>query len=169
MTTANVFQEHTTTFNEHRITRFAGTAMGLTTLVWAVLLSGNAGDLGQVALPWQIAVHALSLLPALAVYIYCRRLAHKTSAAGLMCIVAVAFFLVDVALGFNYSPYFGTAVIVWGASARRPFLAGTGVLAVGAAIVARFHHSLDYLAVAGAGLIVLAIALAKRPKKGVSR
>lgn len=138
--------------------------MGLTTLVWAVLLSGNVGDLGQVALPWQIAVHALTLLSALAVYIYCRRLAHRTSAAGLMCFVAVAFFFADVGLGFNYSPYFGIAVIAWGASARRPFLVGAGVLAIGAAIVARLDHSLDYIAVAGAGLIILAIALAIRPK-----
>ncbi|SDW70068.1 hypothetical protein SAMN04487912_104137 [Arthrobacter sp. cf158] len=163
MTTVNVHREHATAFNEHRISRFAGTVMALATFAWAVLLSGAMGDLGQVPLPWQIAVHGLSLLSALTVYVYSRQLAHRTSAAGLMCFVAVGFFFADLALGFNYSPYFGIAVIAWAASARRPLLAGTGVLAVGAAIVARFHTSLDYLAVAGAGLIILAIALATRP------
>ncbi|WP_017200071.1 hypothetical protein [Arthrobacter sp. M2012083] len=169
MTTANVLRDHTTAFNEHRITRFAGTAMGLTTLVWAVLLSGSVGDPGQVSLPWHVAVHALSLLSALAVYIYCRQVAHRTIAAGLMCFVAVAFFFADVARGFNYSPYFGIAVIVWGASSRRPFLAGAGVLAFAASNVVRFgqswgfDHSLSAVVVAASGMIILATALATRP------
>ncbi|MFJ6537672.1 hypothetical protein ACIQH5_15740 [Paenarthrobacter sp. NPDC091711] len=163
MTTSNVLGEHTTAFNEQRVARFVGTIMGLTTLLWAFLLSGAVGDLGQAPLPWQIAVHALSLLSALAVYVYCRQLAHRTSAAGLMCFVAVAFFLADVSLGFQYSPYFGVALMAWAASTRRPLLAGAGVLAMGAAILARFEGGLDAVVISASGVIILATALAIRP------
>lgn len=64
----------------------------------------------------------------------------------------------------TYSPFFGIALIAWAASARRPFLAGTGVLAVGAAVVARYEHSLAVVVIAVSGVIILATALAVRPK-----
>jgi hypothetical protein len=38
-----------------------------------------------------------------------------------------------------------------------------GVLAVGAAIFARFEHSLDAVGIAASGVIILATALALRP------
>ncbi len=165
MTTAATFQgNNASAVNEQRIARFAGTVIGLTTLLWAFLLSGAVGEHVLVSGPWHVPVHALSLLSALAVYVYCRRLGYRTSAAGLLCFAAVAFFFADVALGLQYSPFFGVAVIAWGASSRRPILAGTGVLAIGAAIVARFYPSLDAVVVTATGLIVLAAALAVRPK-----
>jgi hypothetical protein len=165
MTAAATFQvSKANNVNEQRVARFAAMITGLFTILWALLLSDFMGEYVLALGLWQIATHGLSLLSALIVYLYCRHLNYRTSAAGLLCFVAVAFFFADVAMGFNYSPFFGVALIAWAASARRPFLAGAGVLAVGAAILARFHPSLDYLAVTGAGLIILAIAPAKRPK-----
>ncbi|MCP1411006.1 hypothetical protein [Paenarthrobacter sp. A20] len=43
-------------------------------------------------------------------------------------------------------------------------LAGTGVLAIGAAIVARVEHEFGVIAIGGAGVMILAAALAMRPK-----
>ncbi len=164
MTTVKVFQTHNMAFKEQRISRFAATVIGLTTLLWAVLLSGTANEHVLTPGPWHALPHALSLLSALAVYVYCRRLGHRTSAAGLLCFTAVAFFFADFALGIQYSPFFGVALIACGASARRPFLAGTGVLAIGAAIVVRVEHEFGVIAIAGSGVMMLATALAMRPK-----
>ncbi|MET4539340.1 hypothetical protein ABIE37_001112 [Arthrobacter bambusae] len=159
MTTATAFRSSATNnVNEQRVARFAGTTIGLFTVVWAFLLSGLLGENVLASEPWQLASHGLSLLSALAVYLYCRRLAHRTGASGLLCFAAVAFFVADVALGFLYSPFFGIALIAWAASARRPFLAATGVLALGAAVVARLGHELDAVVVAASGVIILAIA-----------
>ncbi len=159
MTTATAFQGNkANTVKEERIARFAGTVFGLSALLWAFLLTGEVGEYLLAAGPWLVASHGLSVLSALMVYFYCRRLAHRTSAAGLLCFVAVVFFFADVALGFQYSPFFGIAVMAWAASARRPLMAGVGVLAFGVAIIARFEHSLDAVVVAEAGVIVLAVA-----------
>ncbi len=157
MTTAATFRGNkASTVNEQRIARFAGTVIGLTTLLWAFLLSGAVGEYVMASGPWHVAVHALSLLSAVAVYLYCRHLNYRTSASGLLCFTAIAFFFADVALGLQYSPYFGVALIAWGASSRRPILAGTGVLAIGAAIVSRFEHELSAVVVGACGLIVAA-------------
>ncbi|UKA49423.1 hypothetical protein LFT48_18600 [Arthrobacter sp. FW305-123] len=165
MTTAATFQgnkpDHV---KEQRVARFAGVIIGVFTLLWAFLLLADVGGHILAAGPLQVATHGLSVVSALIVFFYCRALNYRTSAAGLLCFVAVAFYFADVALGFNYSPYFGVAVLAWGASARRPFLAGAGVLVLGAAIVARYEHSLAGVAVAGVGLIILVMALAIRPK-----
>ncbi|MCD4849608.1 hypothetical protein LN996_02155 [Arthrobacter sp. AK01] len=164
MTTAKVFQTHNMAFKGQRIASFAATVIGLSTLLWAVLLSGTVGGHVLTPGPWHALPHALSLLSALAVYLYCRHLNYRTSAAGLLCFTAIAFFFSDVALAFMYSPFFGVALIAWSASARRPILAGTGVLAIGAAIVARVEHESGVLAIAGSGVMILATALAMRPK-----
>ncbi|MGO4145042.1 hypothetical protein AB4Y77_08160 [Paenarthrobacter sp. YAF11_1] len=159
MTTATAFQRNTANnVNEQRVARFAGTIIGLFTVLWAVLLSRASGQNVLASGPWQVATHGLSLLSALIVYLYCRRLAHRTSASGLLCCAAVVSFFADVALGFQYSPFFGVALIAWSASARRPLLAGTGVLALGAAVVARLGHELDGVVIGACGVIILAIA-----------
>ncbi|WP_369745260.1 hypothetical protein [Paenarthrobacter sp. AMU7] len=159
MTTATAFRSSATnTVNEQRVARFAGTTIGLFTLFWAILLAGPPGQNVLASEPWQLASHGLSLLSALAVYLCCRRLAHRTSASGLLCFAAVAFFVADVALGFLYSPFFGIALIAWAASARRPFLAGSGVLALGAAVFARLEPGLDAVVIAASGVLILAIA-----------
>ncbi|MCT9870870.1 hypothetical protein [Paenarthrobacter aurescens] len=165
MATATVLEKHKeATLKEQRVARFAGVVTGLFTVLWAVLLSGAFGDYDAAPLPWTIAAHGRSLLSALIVYFYCRHVAHRTRAAGLLCFVAVAFFFADVGLSFQYSPYFGIALMAWGASARRPLLAGSGVLALGAAILARVEHESGVLAIAGSGVMILATALAMRPK-----
>ncbi|MFK0039826.1 hypothetical protein ACIQTW_08275 [Paenarthrobacter sp. NPDC090517] len=157
--------------NEQRIARFAGTVIGLFTLLWTFMLSGEVGEYVRPAGPWLVASHGLNLLSALIVYLYCRRLNHWTSAAGLLCFVAVAFFIADIALGFHYSAFFGISLIAWAASARRAFMAGAGVLACGAAIFARFEPSLAAVVIAVSGVIILATALALRraPETQVGR
>ncbi|MET3905380.1 hypothetical protein [Paenarthrobacter sp. 4246] len=160
MATATAFRSSATNnVNEQRVARFAGTSIGLFTLVWAFLLSALLGENVLASEPWHLASHGLSLLSALAVYLYCRRLAHRTGASGLMCFVAVAFFFADVALGFQYSPFFGASLLAWGASARRPLLAGAGVVAVAAAILIRCDPSWAGVAMVGCGAVILAAAL----------
>ncbi|WP_159732980.1 hypothetical protein [Arthrobacter sp. 9V] len=98
------------------------------------------------------------MVSALIVYLYCRRMNYRTSASGLLCFGAVGFFFADVAMGFNYSPFFGVALIAWAASARRPLLAGVGVLALGAALVSRFEHELSAVVVGACGVVTVAAA-----------
>ncbi|YCK82550.1 hypothetical protein M1D89_04740 [Arthrobacter sp. D3-18] len=164
MATATTFQGNkANNVNDERIARFAGTVFGLFTLLWAFLLSGEVGGYMLAAGPLSVASHGLSLLSALIVYLYYRKVVERNSAAGLLCFVAVAFFFADIALGFQYSPFFGIALVAWAASARRPLMAGAGVLAFGAAIFARFEHSLAAIVIAASGVIILAAALALRP------
>ena len=159
MSGATTFQgDKAQQINEQRVARFAGTIIGVFTFLWAFLISGLMGGNVLATVPWQVASHALSLISALIIYLYCLRFAHRTSASGLLCFAAVAFFFADVALGLQYSPFFGIALIAWAASARRPFLAGTGVLALGAAIFARFDHELGVVVVGACGAIIVAIA-----------
>ncbi|MGR0160350.1 hypothetical protein [Paenarthrobacter nitroguajacolicus] len=167
MTTAENCTAQAMAANEQRVAKFAGTVIGLFTLLWAFLLSGMVGEYLLMPGPWLVAWHVLSLLSALILYVYCQRLNYRTSAAGLLCFVAVAFFFADVALGFLYSGFFGIALVAWAASARRPFMAAAGVLALGAAILSRFEQPLGVIATAASGVIILATAVwpPKRARK----
>ncbi|MDR6989776.1 hypothetical protein J2Y66_004293 [Paenarthrobacter nitroguajacolicus] len=159
MTAAQEFQRQETAAKEQRIATFAGIVIGLCALLWAILLSSATGNGGPATEPWPAVTRALPFLSALAVYLYSRRLAHRTSASGLLCFAAVAFFVADTAFGFHYSPFYGVALLAWGTSARRPLLAGTGVVALAAAILIRCDPSWAGVAVVGCGAVILAVAV----------
>ncbi|TLM88226.1 hypothetical protein [Pseudarthrobacter sp. NamE5] len=146
-----------TAARETAIVRSVGLATGIASLVWAVVVSDLAWSFDYAGMGWATLFRLLTILVALVVYFTCRRkLGFRSQDSVGMILGAVVAFLVDTALSFYYSGYFGLLCLAWGISLRKPYLAAAGALAAGAAVVSRFMPSVEILAVVAAGVLILA-------------
>jgi hypothetical protein len=129
---------------------------GLGALIWGVLLTVGPAPFGA----WVLAFPAVSVVCAALVWIILsltkRTEARRQSvtAACLMFILAIIFFVIDRGAGFLFSAFFAVMLFGWGSRLKQPWLkwAALPYLAVAA--------GLRFLDIPGEGVILLVLGVA---------
>lgn len=139
--------------------------IGLATILWGLIDIGLWGQYDSWPLFMMIALHLLSAFTAAVIYFMCRIRQMPTNVALIIVLLGVVFFFVDVALTFEYSAFFGLALILVAVRRRDPLMAFGGALSLAAALIARFAHELDGPLVLAAGVAVLGMTALPSPSK----
>ncbi|MFE4194759.1 hypothetical protein ACFRJ9_02745 [Paenarthrobacter sp. NPDC056912] len=163
--TQNVDEQQSPAIGQHKFDRLAAMIIGLATIIWGMIALDIWGEFESWSLFPKIAVHSLSAVTAVALYLLCRIRQLPTNVTLLIVLLGVAFFFIDVALAFQYSPFFGLALILLAIRRRHPVMAFSGALSLTAAFIARFVHAVDGPLILVTGVAVLGLSAWPAPSK----